>query len=589
MPTTTSPTSSWPVSRADAGPQVTDRPSGAAVGLERALGPATLVVLAGTVAYGVVLRLWLLVHLAFQSDEAVVGLMGRQILQGHPTVFYWGSFYGGIEAWVVAPALWVFGSTATAVNATPAVLAALAAAVAGFAVVLAGGRWRLAALAATAVWVWPYAAVFNSVRELGLRGVALCCGLILLLCAVAIQTGRRHLAVYGALGLAAGLGWWASPEIAYFMLPAGCLLAVAWDRLPPGSGVRRPWRPLPVLVTMLGAGVGALPWLYANVESGFTSLHAGALGSSGLGYGARLGAFFTHVLPTQLGVQGVPSGKWVGGPVVGPLLLALVVILIVVALGRAVVEVRRRGRAAAPVGAVALAVVCFPLLYAGFPNAGYWVDGRYGVYLPPLVALLLALTAAGWTRSGAPQGAHVGGRRSGRRLSSATAVSLAGCLVVAGALALTVGAAHTERVPASPGGFFSSWSANDPNHLSERAAARLEAAGIRHAYANYWMAYVLDFLGDGRLVITPSLPDEPRNTALYDAVAHARRPAYLFAAPGDEGASSLAFANDEPGPAGYTEAAFTALLRREGVDYRIVHAGLLDAVVPARPIAFPPG
>ncbi len=545
----------------------------------------------GASAYGVVLRLWLLAHLAFQSDEAVVGLMGRQILDGHPTVFYWGSFYGGIEAYAVAPAMWVFGSTPTVVNATPAVLAALAAGVVGIVVVVAGGGRRLAALAATLVWVWPFAAVFNSVRELGLRGVALLCGLVLVLCTLAIFEGRRHLALFAVLGLVGGLGWWASPEIVYFLVPGGVLLLVSWSRLFEPRARRARWRPVPVVVALAGAVVGALPWLDANLRSGFTSLHSGALGSSGIGYGGRLRDFFAHVLPTQLGLQGVPDGQWVGGGTLGPVLFAFVLVLVAAGLGAAAWQVRRQGRAAAPVGAVALGVVVFPFLYAVFPNAGYWTDGRYGVYLPPPLALLWALALAGALRQPvAPRrdAAHRPRRHAlGRPRTAPVAVAVTACLGVVGATVLTAGVARTERVPATPSAFFSGWSSADPNRLAAGAATGLEAAHIRHAYATYWVAYVIDFLTHDRVVLTPTLPDDPRNVDLYNEVVGSTHPAYLFYAQGREGQATFAFANAEPGPAGMSEAAFTASLRRRGVPYRVVHTGLLDAVVPERPVAPP--
>ncbi len=70
--------------------------------------PVVLAILA--IAYGAVLRLWLLVHLPLFGDEAVVGLMARQIDAGHFTAFYWGQFYGGVEPYPAALALRLGGT-----------------------------------------------------------------------------------------------------------------------------------------------------------------------------------------------------------------------------------------------------------------------------------------------------------------------------------------------------------------------------------------------------------------------------------------------------------------------------------------------
>ncbi len=146
------------------------------------------VVAAGASLYGVILRLWLLMHLPVWGDEAIVGLMAKSIDNGHFSAFYWGQNYGGLEPYVVAAALRIGGGGEPALNATPAVLAVLAAAlVAGIAV--AAGRDRLTAVAAgSAVWVWSYVVVWQSVREGGFREATLCCGLISL-CAVSVPAG----------------------------------------------------------------------------------------------------------------------------------------------------------------------------------------------------------------------------------------------------------------------------------------------------------------------------------------------------------------------------------------------------------------
>ena len=93
------------------------------------------------------LRVWLLVHLPVWGDEAIVGLMAKSIDNGHFSAFYWGQHYGGLEPYVVAAALKVGGGGEPALNAAPAVLAALAAVLVG-GITVAAGKDRLRAAAA---------------------------------------------------------------------------------------------------------------------------------------------------------------------------------------------------------------------------------------------------------------------------------------------------------------------------------------------------------------------------------------------------------------------------------------------------------
>src|SRR5581483_1550237 len=82
------------------------------------------------------------------------------------------------------------------------------------------------------------------------------------------QTSRR-LRWWLVLGASIGLGWWCIPEIAYFSVPAvGLVVWRAWRR----TFAPALWQPVTALVA---AGVGASPWLWANIGSGFASLSSG--------------------------------------------------------------------------------------------------------------------------------------------------------------------------------------------------------------------------------------------------------------------------------------------------------------------------
>jgi hypothetical protein len=538
---------------------------------------AVVVAAALAVAYGLVLRLWLLVELPLWGDEAIVGIMARAIDGGHFTAFYLGQHYGGFESYLVALGLKVGGGGEPALNGTPAVLCALGALLVG-AVVFASTKSRpLAFAAAGVVWVWPYVVIWQSVREGGFREATLCCGLVALLCCVRAYGRRAGPGTFVLLGGALGLGWWASPEIGYFVLPCLVLL-VAWlaasrPRAPrPGAYDREPSRFAAFGLVVAGVLVGSLPWLYANAHTGFASLKSSSLpANGGATYGDRLSVFFHYMLPLQLGVRTFGSGEWVGGPVVGQLLYAVVLVLIAAACARAAWVAVGERRTLVP-AALAAGVVAYPFLYAAAPGTAFWRDGRYGIYLPTLVVVLFA-TSLGTLRAKRQRGVD--------RAPVAQGALVLAAVGVIGAICLTVAGARTAGVPAT---FFTSWRHGDAP--MEQVVQAMRQHGITAAYGDYWTAYDLDFLSGGSPAVSPSPLDVVRSTGLAAKVASAQDPAWLFFAPEQADQAAAVFGNPQPGPGPYTEQSFEAHLTALGIGYAVVKLGVLDAVLPSRR---PPG
>ncbi|MGH9919258.1 MAG: glycosyltransferase family 39 protein, partial [Nitrososphaerales archaeon] len=200
-------------------------------------------VIAVALAAGIALRAWFLFHDPLTSDEAVVGLIAREILHGHTNAFVWTQTVGGVEPYAVAGSFLVFGQGSLGLLAAPVVLS-IASALLVWRVALRLVRDPLvAALAGALSWAAPLPAVYLSTVEGGYRGVTLLCGLTVLLFALRILDGQKAYWEWLALGLAAGVGWWALPEIVYFLLPAGLVvvggLVSARAEWPPARWIRR--------------------------------------------------------------------------------------------------------------------------------------------------------------------------------------------------------------------------------------------------------------------------------------------------------------------------------------------------------------
>ncbi len=150
-------------------------------------------------------------HVSIDSDQAVVGLMAREILHGHFTAFYWGQTYGGVEPFVVAVALAVGGQNALSLTVVPAILMVATALLTWRAALrLVEDRW-LAALAGVVVWTVPMFGVTNT-TEYGFRNLTLAVGVATLLVSLRILDGRASVLDVAAFGLLVGVGWWASPR-----------------------------------------------------------------------------------------------------------------------------------------------------------------------------------------------------------------------------------------------------------------------------------------------------------------------------------------------------------------------------------------
>ena len=473
--------------------------------------PALTAVVVLALLLGLLLRLYALGRGTINSDEAVVGLMAREILHGHFFAFYWSENYGGTEAYAVAAVFALFGGSAFTLGLTPILLCA------GSLVVL----WRVGnrmfaspvgALAAIAFWVWPEAYVTYNDHGDGFRWIVLICGLTVLLTVLRIGDGDGRRTDWFALGRGAGVGWWSSPEIAYFLAPAGVYLLARVVQ-------RRAKVPLGSLILGVAALiVGSLPWWWHNLLQHFDSF-AGPPQPSPPGPGGtywwHLGIFSRYVVPLVLGLRTRGAGVWMVPSNLTPHLVNISIIVLVGWL----VYLAARGRA----WLLVLFVATFPFLYAAQPFTWYWHDGRYAVFLAPVLALVavsLVCEVGMWAIE-----------------SPRFAPAIMAGLVLVGGLALTLGAARGEApykpqlaFPAVERTSWLSWHAN-PNNLPTALANALGRWHVHYAFSSYWLGYDVGFLSEGRVTVSPAGPAFIRYLPYYQAIAKSPAPAWIFVSP----------------------------------------------------------
>jgi len=379
--------------------------------------------------------------------------------------------------------------------------------------------------------------------------VCMTLGLVVLFQAVRItqsmvgqEVGRT--ADWVVFGAAGGLGFWASPEIAYFAVPAAIVVV---SRLRGRSGSQA----LARLGAAFGAAIiGALPWIWASVRS-----QSSGIPSSPVSYTSRLGTFFTHVLPMLLGLRVEGAGVWEGGRALGLIAYLLLLVFIV---GSAVVVAVRLPDARVLVLTMAL----FPFLYAAFPTAWFWNDGRYAIGLSPVLSLLIA--GGLWQMLRPPIPAWLG------------------CAVLVVAMASTLIAFNDGYGAIGRPSELTTFSA-DPNPAITTLAGRLSHLGVKVAYGGYWVANSLTFISDNKATVLAL--GESRN---QPGSSHAGTgpAAWIFVPATSEAslAAQLGSTSDlEPGSV--SEASLADWLSAHGIPYRTVQSGGFDVILPGRSVS----
>ncbi len=432
-------------------------------------------------------------HGVLDADEAIVGLMGRHILQGEFPTFYYGQRYmGALEPSLAALGFAIGGATPVVLKlvclVTSLLLIGLTMELGRRALgtgpaVMAG---LLAALPSLFVTVWSVKARGGFVETLVLGMVAL---LLAHRTVRGAAIGRRRAAL--VLGLVGGLAWWTCQLVVSFLAAAGILILR-------GAGWRGALRIAPATAT--GFALGGLPmWLVGLFgDLGLASMWEAA---SPVTAAAQLGNVLTIGLPGLLG----PAGTWPAAPAIGGLTAPLLTLYAVAWLSLAWTRMQtwRRGQpgAAGAAGAALEAILALPLftiLACALSSFGWFVsEPRYLLPVATAMPLVVAAWLAGlWQLGWRPAAAVLG--------AAVLAANLAGHLLAPWTAA--------REAPAS---------------LAD-AVAFFETHRIPVVATTYWIASRLSF-ESGERVIGVALRDAPDRYPPYSARARREgRLAYAF-------------------------------------------------------------
>jgi len=422
------------------------------------------------------------------SDEAIAGLMALHAMRGEFSTFYWGSPYGGPqEVFLTIPFLAVLGTGWLAVR-LPSILLHAVACLLIWRVGLRTIGARGAKVAALIFWVWPPFVLFQLTQQLSFYATNVVYGALVVLLALRIVERPDRLRV-GTFGFVLGFGFFQSPQIVPVAVPV-----IIWTAWRSRAALRHAW------VGALFACLGAAPWIAWNAQHGWLSLSQRATMRMFLSSIRRLLSPFG---PEILGLRTPLSGR----PLIPSVPVTNVVYgCLIVSFFVAAIRARREPR-----GLLFFVIAAFPFLYA-IPDAAAYVGNspRYAVVVTPLLALVVAMTASSRAR--------------------------AAVVILIAAAASMVSLQRMNEWKKIPPPI-----ARPPKNMGPLLAT-LHRLHLYRVYADYWVAYVIDFDSLEEIIATENagsgvefrgnlavpIPDAPRYKPYDTEVRLALRSGFVY-------------------------------------------------------------
>lgn len=410
------------------------------------------------------------------SDQAVTGIAAQRIGSGEdfPVFFPGQSYMGTLEQYVQAAVLLVTPDTKLTLQIVAVILGA---ATAGM-IFLVGARVTASpwggALAAGLFAIGPWYLLDKGVKSHGAYAAGTLIAVVCLYLALRLRP-RERAAPWVALGvgLTAGLVVWELWLGFYIVIPA-----LLWGL----AAARRD--PLLLVFGAAGALVGASPFIAQRFAEGWGQAW-GYEFNPPTSAATRASGLLDPVTGMFLGVAKVGAGE----PYISWLLPAFVVAAALGVLGAAV-WTRRRGLAAlvtlreegrSPVDVVLLGFLISPFLYVASEATWFTGEPRYLFTLYPLLAL------------GAAAAVMALGPRV-RVWAAVAALAGLGLITLVGARDALRGDPVTFTIVGGT-----------PIRMDDLpdVADRLDDLGVDTVYADYWLAYPLEYLSGGDVIASP--------------------------------------------------------------------------------------
>jgi 4-amino-4-deoxy-L-arabinose transferase-like glycosyltransferase len=431
------------------------------------------------VAAGLKIILLIAGAVPFNSDEAIVALMAKHILEGERPVFFYGQAYmGSLDAGLVAIAFRVIGMQVYAIRVVQ-ILIYLAYLLSLY--VLVRSIFDEERTAILAMWIAAIPTVLMTTyttASLGGYGEVLFLGNLILWLGYQVVYGKwgSSYAAWTSFGLVSGLAFWTLGVAGIYILP----VAIA--------GILRSKKSqLPFyILALLAFLMGSSPWWiynFGHANESFAILTGTSnMSISGATVKERLSGIILLGLPTLLGLRFPWSPRF--SPL--PVLFAGLIFYISTAwyLTR---SIRNHQLPVRPGGLVILGLMiiiyCLAMIGTHF---GYDSTGRYFTPLNLLLVLgVAAFIQAAWSH----------------RRYYGVALLL---------LSFAINGSETIRAATSVDKIttqFDPITRFDNNHDAELMAFLREHDELR-GYANYWVSFRIAFLSNEQIIYTPRLPNK---------------------------------------------------------------------------------
>jgi hypothetical protein len=421
----------------------------------------------------------------FNSDEAIVGLMARHILQGKWPVFFYGQAYmGTLDASLVAATFSLFEPQIILIRVVQVILYI------GVVVTTGYMGWQIfhskqIGLISAGLMVIPSVNVtLYTTVSLGGYGEVLLLGNLLIIVALKIKTEPKKV-WYGLWGFIAGWGLWAFGLILIYIIPTLILLLYGHIK-----NQNRRQSLVNLSLAAIALLIGLSPWILWAFSNGFSPLLEELFGSaiSGANSSNPFFAILTHLYNFLLFGTTVIFGlrppweiRWLAQPLL-PLALAFWLVILIYAIRSLTKQDEAQSGRWILVGVMTTLVVGFILTPFGADPSG-----RY--FLP--FAVPLSLFAAEFCVN-----LHQGTKRIRWTYLLPSAILVFN-------LWGTIEVAH--QTPPGLTTQFDSITWID-HQFDDELINFLKANGETRGYSNYWVAYPIAFQSDEEIIFIPCLP-----------------------------------------------------------------------------------